>query len=358
MRTASISKSKDLRLYGIYYGADGTSLSVLDSVSKEGGTSGVVELDSFRNNQTALCDLVISSSAIEYRPDSVSALNLTTTRYQGQLVADSDMDGVPDVREEELGWDPSNPRSLNIGGVLDGICQRLGGEQNCRTKRNSIQCDSRVRSGVGITECDFKMLGLESLPAFNEIKSLLPNEPLKRLMAVDSDRDGMIDFVEIVKGTDPATKDMNNDPDSDGVSNLNEMINGTDPFVSDANIPKVKLNDIQVSYTKEKDPEGLCQSGSWKISVNQLQTTFVAQLPEIAGSTDLTTSVLNHNSNEHVIMLLYRMNPLNSVVPIAEFYYSLVPFIYTIDFDGKEQMTPVEDYVSQKAFVQLGKVQP
>lgn len=49
----------------------------------------------------------------------------------------------------------------------------------------------------------------------------------------DGDEDGMPDWWEIQKGTDPAAADGDADPDADGVSNLKEFLGHTDPLQSD-----------------------------------------------------------------------------------------------------------------------------
>ncbi len=60
----------------------------LDAMAKDGGTSGVMKLNSFSTGQNVLCSLVIGQLSVELRPDSLAAINMTTIRKGGKLLAD------------------------------------------------------------------------------------------------------------------------------------------------------------------------------------------------------------------------------------------------------------------------------
>jgi hypothetical protein len=50
----------------------------------------------------------------------------------------------------------------------------------------------------------------------------------------DSDDDGISDFDEVQNGLDPLVDDADDDADSDGLTNIEEIANGTDPFDNDS----------------------------------------------------------------------------------------------------------------------------
>ncbi|NUN05295.1 MAG: hypothetical protein HUU57_06000 [Bdellovibrio sp.] len=341
MRQAAIAKAKDLRIYGVFYGENPNVPIHLEAISRDGGTSGAMKLSSFEGNQKALCDLVISKLSVSYRPDVFSAITLTTLRRQDQLLVDSDMDGVPDSEEVKLGWDPQSPRSLNVSGVLDGICDRLGGVPACEAKRSSIVCDPNKLNSFGLSDCDYKMLSLDKLPKKSEDD-----------WGVDSDRDGMPDYVEIIKGSNPAVADMTSDPDGDGVANLEEIQKGTDPFFADAQTPLTILNNVSVGALPPKEG-GVCDYESWAISIGRLQVAGTLEL----GSSGIMSGQWVHSQNQHVMLIYYRLTPQNANAPVAEFYGSIVKINYSRS--GKEEVVAAsQNRVSTEDFVILGRVQP
>lgn len=335
IRTAAFSRAKDLKFEGIYYGKTASAPVVMNALSNEGGSGNAIQMSSFGKDQTALCNLVMQQSSLDYRPDVYSIVNLTAIRKAGRLLADSDMDGIPDEEEEALGFDPTNPRSA-VPGVLDGICQRLGGVTSCREKMRSISCDPTLNPATGLTACDLAMLGISET---------------RGDAGVDTDRDGLPDFVEILKGTDPLVADMTADPDGDGVTTLEEIVRGSDPFTTDANL----LSDL-LTKTKMKfdiDPAVTsCPNGSWSLGLDQLAR---AKTLKFSGP----ASDFNHEADEQVLYLYYRLSPTNSLAPQMEYYGRLIK-VLPPSTAGTE--TPILQTVPNRVLPQdfslLGKIAP
>ena len=132
MTTAALSEGQNLKVYDITYGATvNDSLPYPDTVANDGGTTAPMVLQSFQNNTSAICKLIASQLSVLQRPDSFMAVNMTTINQADQQLADSDMDGIPDTLEVQIGSDPTNPRSM-VPSVLDGVCARLyGGVSTC-----------------------------------------------------------------------------------------------------------------------------------------------------------------------------------------------------------------------------------
>lgn len=338
VRTAAITKAKNLRFTGVYYGPDPTVPKVLDSIAKEGGTSGAVALRSFAGEQTALCSLFVSQSALEYKPESFVAVNLTASRKEGRIVADSDMDGVDDKTEENEGTDPQNPRSTGVPGVLDGVCRRLGGLAACQEKRSKVVCNPAQFNTTGLTDCDYRMLGLHS----QNVGS----------WGIDTDKDGMLDFIEILKGTNPGAADMLGDPDGDGVITRDEIVRGSDPFIPDTNLPDYLLSLTKVNYVREAK-DALCPMGYWKLDTDRLLAVSTSSVQSFEGS----SSYLNHGHNEHKIMVFYRSVAQNSASPMNEYYSSWVD-VFVENKNGVEVATPGLEELKATDFRIIGEVQP
>jgi len=338
VRTAAITKAKNLRFTGVHYGQDGVAPKVLDTIAKEGGTSGAVALRSFSGEQTALCSLFVSQSALEYKPESFIAVDLTASRKDGVIVADSDMDGVDDKTEEAEGTDPQNPRSTGVSGVLDGICQRLGGVTACQQKRASTVCNPNQFNSTGLTDCDYRILGLHQ----QNVGS----------WGVDTDKDGMLDFVEILKGTNPGSADMLGDPDGDGLVTRDEIVRGSDPFVPDAYLPEYLLSLFKVKYIQAAK-DAVCPMGYWKMDSDRLLAVETSSVQSFEGS----SSYLNHGQNEHKLMVFYRSVAQNSASPLNEYYSSWVD-VFVEKRNGAEVATPGLEELKSTDFRLIGEVQP
>lgn len=341
MRAASLSKGRDLKLHGIFYEKDSSQPvpNTLNAITQEGGVTEVLRLGDFSLAQDSLCKLVVTESHLEYRPEDYSAVVLTNLRKGGKIFADSDMDGVTDEEESQLGWNPQNSRS-QVSGVLDGICKRLGGTTACQAKRQQITCNENKVNHAGLTDCDWRMLGLD-LRADADLTS----------WGIDSDHDGMIDFVEIIKGTNPGLADMSGDPDGDGTDTRKEIINGRDPFIPDSYLPEFQLNNLSSVFDSRADNE--CPYGRWNLDLSRIQVSrtfeYVASEP--------TFTIMNHLPDEQMVMLIYRKVPTNSSQPEIEYYGKFVGVSY-LKAKKTETVKASVSQVGPTDFVLMGAVKP
>lgn len=342
MRQSAISAARDLRLYGVYYGGSSTTPAVLNGVAIDGGSGGAIKLNSFEGNQKALCDLVITKVSYEYKPDTFMAVNMTALRREGKLLADSDMDGLTDEDEIRLGYDQRNPRS-RVSGVLDSICERLGGVSACQARRNTVTCNPSLFNSTGMSDCDYRILYLDKIP------SAIGSD-----WGVDSDNDGVLDIIEILKGTDPASSDMARDLDGDGISNLDEIVRGSDPYYNDANTPLSILNETSVSPLPASQGSSSCAAGGWTINLNRMQVT-----PTLAVSVSAATpSSFTHPENQQMIMIYYRLSPQNSTSSQSTFFGRVVRVNVSVDDNGLERLSTSTDFIPNDDFRELGKVNP
>jgi hypothetical protein len=136
--------------------------------------------------------------------------------------ADSDGDGLTDAEEIKLGTDPLNP-DTDGDGVGDGIEVRLASPGS--------QFDPLVL--VQFKEC----LTLTDPTADHDLDGLTDcEEAVLRTdpYLVDSDRDGVPDWVEVRLGGNPLVDDRLVDSDMDGIPNGEEVIRGLDPWTNDS----------------------------------------------------------------------------------------------------------------------------
>jgi hypothetical protein len=136
--------------------------------------------------------------------------------------ADSDGDGLTDAEEIKLGTDPLNP-DTDGDGVGDGIEVRLaspGSQFDPLVPAQFKECltltDPTADHDLdGLTDCE---------------EAVLRTDPY----LVDSDRDGIPDWVEVRLGGNPLVDDRLVDSDMDGIPNGEELKRGLDPWTNDS----------------------------------------------------------------------------------------------------------------------------
>jgi len=341
MRLSAFARGKNLRIHTLFYGASSTIPTLMTRMASEGGTGGVATLDKFDYNSNAVCALLANQLSVDLRPDSMAVMNMTTARKFGKLVADSDMDGLTDEEEIDLGYDPSHPRS-RVNGVLDGVCEQLGGLTECQARRATVTCNENVMNASGLTECDARMLQLENFRN-------LPD------WGVDSDLDGIIDFIEIVKGSDPTRSDMVSDPDADTMITRLELQRGTDPKLNDKGIPSYKLNEIDIVFEPQSSIS-TCSYGSWSAKIRRIQAAPTLAVQAWPAPFDF----LNHAAGEQVVTFLYRLTPSNAVIPVSEYYWTSarVTVDLTTDPDAPSVIQQSNSNFVKTDFLAIGKVSP
>lgn len=221
-------------------------------------------------------------------------VNLTTKTVGKKLLADSDIDGVPDEIEKanaQLGFSSTNAYS---SGILDGICFQQGG-RNCVP----TVCDQTILS-LGLLRCDAAAISSSTA-----------------LTGVDTDLDGVPDFIEVLKGLDPirAIADEDNDMLPNGVkSNIDEIQKGLDPISQD------DVDDSQqIHVTAPKlSNKGVCgNQDHYSFSVSSFP------LLDVQASTNPKFPELSHAANENVMMAFYISHPLDRTKKAKIFYQIL-----------------------------------
>ncbi|MBN1203927.1 MAG: calcium-binding protein [Myxococcaceae bacterium] len=142
------------------------------------------------------------------------AFNRNVQVRDGELLPDSDGDGVADRDETELGLDPRQP-DTDGDGLMDGIELRMGlsplpGDLDIINGCN-ISLDD---DGDRLNTCEERVLGTD--PCMG-----------------DTDADGLPDLVEALGRTNPLVPEDLLDTDRDGITNVEEMLARGDPLSAD-----------------------------------------------------------------------------------------------------------------------------
>ena len=217
------SKGFGFNLKPIFYERAGTLPEQSDFPLASGSLNKLAQADGSQTVTSPLTDLsslvaelrdaLGPQATVNYSFTSPIVVNANARPSLDAIVLDTDEDGVPDSIEESLaakGFDKNNPRSK---GILDGICYYFFSGDNCAPV--DLATCQQTNLGYKINKCDQ-----------DKLKVLLPT---KTLTGFDSDLDGIIDYIEILRGTNPLFSDYNLDDDEDGLMNTTEIFRGSDP---------------------------------------------------------------------------------------------------------------------------------
>lgn len=231
-------------------------------------------------------EICLENSMANYTLDTLLISNLNITPSKGAIVKDSDSDGIPDSEEEALGLNPLNRRSN--GKLLDSLCLDLTGTADCLEEIPNCSATSQI---LGLNECDLKTMRLDSLYGH-------PTQGL------DSDKDGIVDVIELLLGTMANADDRNDDPDHDGVMNWVEIQRGTNPIYANRSVDESQL--LHYSTTKVPTSDA-CAGELWKVSVESLPLAEVQAYQDPLDNGNLLSPSLSHDYYENVITVFLKL---------------------------------------------------
>jgi len=190
------------------------SLSLNKLAQADGSQTTTTSLTDLSSLAAELREALGPQATVNYTFTSPMVVNVNALPRGDSALLDSDGDGLTDSLEDSLaakGYNKNNPRST---GILDSICHVYLGDMNCSIAASPSCADVKV--GFKLNKCDK-----------DKLLTVLPG---KELTGYDSDNDGVVDFIEFIRGTNPFLTDYGLDDDDDGVGNITELYRGTDPM--------------------------------------------------------------------------------------------------------------------------------
>ncbi len=134
---------------------------------------------------------------------------------------------------------------------------------------------------------------------------------------LDSDKDSIPDFVEILRGSLSNLNDNLADPDHDGILNQEEHARGSNPLYFDADFnPAWTINS---SAAKIDDPG--CADEFWKIDVSHFPIALnfaYDEVPALASDMDL-----RHAKDENMILTAIKIRPKPGQPGNPKMYFNL-----------------------------------
>ena len=328
---ASIGEIRDLttrdamgmQLQPIFYGGEAFQTPEADEVLRRMASEGFtnyVSIDSVGDLQ--LCDYLNSGTRVPYVLEHFVATNLTATNRRGEILADSDMDGIPDREEEIRGFSPQRARSLAPQtSILDGACGGLDAESCSRASIDN--CGSA--NALGITQCDVDRLSLSN--------------------GIDSNGDGLLDRLRLVKGLAVNASSPFNE--GDNMPEFQEVLLGRDPMSFDDDFaPEYSF---RFRIERGVDPTGQCPADQQYFRFRLDQIPLVRTLAmDSSDAISQQTPWLHHGRDENIILIYYILRPAN-----ASLRGALRPQVYAkflkIDFNGAT-------ILSDSGFMKVGEL--
>lgn len=231
--------------------------------------------------QRVTAKLCLDGSNQGYTIDAVAPVSLGLKPYKNGFKLDSDYDGLTDDDEETYGFDKFNSRTF--GGILDSVCFQFTNSNACSNL--NLKC-KHIPQGFGLTDCDTELTGID----------LANNHPTNGL---DTDKDGILDYFELIRGTNPLVADSLADPDNDQRTNFNELLQGGNPFYYETQV--ALSQNPQFSARKVDDPN--CQGETWEIEIKTM--------PWLPGKEFIKDSTFASEPSESLVLISFKLQPLD-----------------------------------------------
>ncbi|MEW5740896.1 MAG: calcium-binding protein [Myxococcota bacterium] len=195
---------------------------VAAAIARAGGTE--LKQATSDNIEDVLTSLNYASLQRELKLKRLVAMNRNALSRNGEVLVDSDGDGVSDAQEGEIGTDPTLI-DTDFDGIGDGVEVKMGlkpmvilddmgnptGENIDIVKGCNFANDE---DGDRLNDCEERVLGTDSC-------------------ITDTDGDGLPDLVEFLGGSNPLIAEDLADDDRDGSPNVTEIITHTDTISAD-----------------------------------------------------------------------------------------------------------------------------
>lgn len=216
----------------------------------------------------------------------ITNLNIKFTKTGSER--DTDGDGLSDNEELLFGSNPLLRRTN--GKVLDSICQDISYGVNCQNF--NLSCDTTPNE-TGINECDVLALNL--------------NQSIVTGVGLDSDKDGVPDYLEVRINSFPNLYDAYNDLDFDLLNTISEGERNTSVRQSNVNLDQNYTT--RISKTKIVNSTNCAGGEEWKIDIQNLP---VLAVNEYTAASELSEQRFAHGSNQNRILTFLKVKPVNN----------------------------------------------
>lgn len=233
------------------------------AIARAGGTE-PLEVDP-ANLGLRMASLNYASMQTDLRMKRLIAMNRNALSRNGEVLVDSDGDGLSDQQEAAIGTDPVNVDS-DGDRLADGVEVKMGlapqydvGGANANTISG---CNTENdEDGDRLNDCEERVLGTDACIS-------------------DTDGDGFPDLVEYLGGTNPLIAEDLQDDDRDGLSNAGELEKHSDPISADIAFQKER----GYGYAIRDAPPTVDGRACYEVDLYNLTVVGTEQRPSPDGS--------------------------------------------------------------------------
>jgi len=258
-------------------------------LAQVGGVSAPIQLDAqglLNNLATQVCSTIQASMRENYQFQNYMAVNLTARMVQGELKADSFMDGITDdARSSATSTARNNPKH-----VLNSLWLSRPDLQN-----SSFTCTPTTFYGLGLNDCDVKFM------------KLMTSSPVT---AIDSNQNSILDFIEILKGSNPLLANSNVTLGADHLPLIYAIGNGYD-VDSDNSVHVPNPNDLMRAQFTYVSGGSHCARGEDTMNAQLTNIPLVHTQAYNDGQTGPLS--LSHAQDENVIAIIYTATPAGAL---------------------------------------------
>ncbi|MFZ3231874.1 MAG: hypothetical protein WA160_16830 [Pseudobdellovibrio sp.] len=248
-------------------------------------------------------DLCFQNDIQNYTMTSFYVTNVNSVNRLGGLEPDTDADGISDSEELKYDFNPANRRSRS--NLLDSICLQAAGSNQCQ---NLIPSCNSSEYKMGLSDCDLKVLGLNSVVASSD-------------PGIDTDGDNIPDFIEVLRGTNPKIADSLSDPDNDGILNTEEISMGSDPVHYESEVPADIRIYANMNRNNKVDPLKPCSGERWSLKVDRIPFMKVPAFTDSAIKISPDAINFSHKINENVVIVWIKLVPKAGFSGLPKMYF-------------------------------------
>jgi hypothetical protein len=271
-------RTQDLRALATQYGAGEVSVQPVyirttadpaaryeaNAIAQAGGTE-LIETDP-GNINNALNGINYASLQRSLQLKRLIAFNRNALARQGQILIDSDGDGLSDEDEAKYHTDPKNP-DTDYDNINDWIEVKYGMNPLAMDMING--CNPVADTDEDrLYDCEERVLGTDPC-------------------ILDTDGDGIPDLVELNGGTNPLVPEDLTDSDRDGHDNVDEILAHTDPNSVDIAFAQTNGYGYSISDTDLNGKPLVTVDGRTCYNIDAYNITLVNTLarPNLFGGT-------------------------------------------------------------------------
>lgn len=289
IKSQATTKAAGISFFPVFYTSAGaknqgeqvvSAQALMDQMAQEVDPSQkTILLSDIASSEVNLCQYIKPSIPVKYELYQSYAVNVSSLMKKNIHYGDSDADGLSDEDELRSGFNPTNSHS---GIFHDSLCARLGlNLAQCNEHNDNLVCDKQKVNFFGLTECDEQL----SMKIFG-----------KKMSDLDSDKDSIPDWLELIRSMNPLKVDTFDIPFNDGLFNFQKISKGIDVL---SNVKIYPVNTESTIDVRLSENSASCENEVKRYDYQFHRIPFSDNLSYVDSNPNLN---LTHKENENIVL--------------------------------------------------------